>query len=295
MEITIYCMNCLLNKEVALLAGQPDEAKKADYFREALAFMAAESKTGTAPYLVSRMREICAKYFPVTESFEKIKVFYNNMMLELADSFRERMEKSKDPLRTALCFARIGNYIDFGANINVNPDELMQLFDQADPYSVDEQEYCNFCRDMETAKRFLLLADNCGEIVLDVLLLEQIKKRFPDAELSLMVRGGNVGNDATAEDAVQVQAQRVARVIPNGTRIAGTDPLRISEEAKEALAAADVILAKGQGNFETAYGCGKNIYYLFLCKCELFMRRFGKEKFGGMFINEKRVEDARRM
>ena len=64
------------------------------------------------------------------------------------------------------------------------------------------------------------------------------------------------------------------------------------QEIADFLANADVILAKGQGNFETAYGSGWPIYYLFLCKCELFMRRFGKKKFGGMFVHESRVKDA---
>lgn len=295
MELTTHCMNCLLSKEAALLSAQTDEGKKADYFREVLDLMAKESKTGTAPYLVSRMREIYARYFPVIDLYKEVKVFYNNMMLEMADIFRERIQNSEEPLRTALCFARVGNYIDFNAYSNVNPEELLKFFDEADPASVDEKEYRSFCKDMEKAKRFLLLADNCGEIVLDVLLLEQIKKQFPNAELSLMVRGGTVQNDATVQDAAQVHAERAARIVANGTRIAGTDPDRISKEAREVMEAADVILSKGQGNFETAYGCGKNIYYLFLCKCELFMRRFGKERFGGMFINERNVEAARRL
>jgi hypothetical protein len=78
----------------------------------------------------------------------------------------------------------------------------------------------------------------------------------------------------------------------NGTDIGGTAPTHVPEEVRRFLDEADVIIAKGQGNFETAYGYGWPIYYLFLCKCDLFMRRFGKEKYDGVFIHESHVKEA---
>ena len=78
-------------------------------------------------------------------------------------------------------------------------------------------------------------------------------------------------------------------VITNNSSIQGVILSKLTREAKEIFDGADLILAKGQGNFESLYGCGKNIYYLFLCKCQLFSKRFGVERFQGMLINEKRV------
>ena len=82
----------------------------------------------------------------------------------------------------------------------------------------------------------------------------------------------------------------MAAVIPNGTDIPGTALDLVSSETRRALDGADLIISKGQGNFETLFGSGRNIYYLFLCKCSLFAERFGKEKFGGIFISERNVK-----
>ena len=86
---------------------------------------------------------------------------------------------------------------------------------------------------------------------------------------------------------MQVGLTEIAEVLPNGTDIAGTWLEEISEEAKTVLEEADVIISKGQGNFETLRKCGKNIYYIFLCKCDLFANTFQVPKLTGMLINEK--------
>lgn len=96
-------------------------------------------------------------------------------------------------------------------------------------------------------------------------------------------------NDATMEDAVLVGLTREIEVMGNGDDAAGTILGRISKEARKNIEEADMILAKGQGNFESLFGCGLNIYYLFLCKCDWFMRRFQVERYHGMFVNEKRI------
>ncbi|HCT90609.1 MAG TPA: hypothetical protein DF613_04380, partial [Lachnospiraceae bacterium] len=260
MEMTASCMACLLNKEEKRLREQTDEKKKAACFREIMGLLAAEGDVRTAPYLVSRIREIYAGYFTLAEDFVPIKRHYNRLMLDREADFRSRIGADPDPVRTALCFAQTANYIDFGANNQVTEEQLTELFDKADPLSVDGTEYGQFCEDLEHAGNFLLLADNCGEIVLDKLLIETLQKRWPRLSCAMMVRGGNVSNDVTLEDAAETGVDKVARVISNGTRIGGTDAAHVSAEARRALEEADVILAKGQGNFETAYGSGYNIY-----------------------------------
>ena len=107
--------------------------------------------------------------------------------------------------------------------------------------------------------------------------------------IEVLVRGVAVTNDATVEDARYVGLTDVAPVFGNGSGIAGTELTHISKEAKEKLEKADLILSKGQGNFETLHTCGLNIYYLFLCKCDWFMQRFHAEHLKGMFVNETRI------
>ena len=150
----------------------------------------------------------------------------------------------------------------------------------------DEDVYRSFLQECQEKKTFLLIADNCGEIVLDKLFLEQLKKCYPHLEITVMVRGSEVLNDATLADAAYVGIDHTANVISSGSGVGGTICQLISEEAKNTLDTCDVILAKGQGNYESLAGHGRHIYYSFLCKCDLFVRRFNVPKFTGMFIME---------
>ena len=141
---------------------------------------------------------------------------------------------------------------------------------------------------LNKAKSFLLIADNAGEIVFDKLLLIELQKLFPHLKITVMVRGGEVSNDATMEDAKYVGLDKAANVISNGMPIAGTVYQMLSAEARQAIDSADVILSKGQGNYESLSGYGRHIFYSFLCKCDLFTSRFNVPKFTGMFIEDNK-------
>lgn len=124
----------------------------------------------------------------------------------------------------------------------------------------------------------------------DKLLIKILKEQYPNINITVIVRGMPVLNDATMEDARAVGLTEIATVIGNGNGVGGTQMNLLSEEAQRVCEAADLLIAKGQGNFETMHGCGKNIYYLFLCKCQWFSERFGMERLKGVFINERDVE-----
>ena len=106
--------------------------------------------------------------------------------------------------------------------------------------------------------------------------------------MTVLTRGQPTLNDATVDDAHTVGLDAEFPVIGNGTDYPGTVLEEISDAALKAVQEADLIIAKGQGNFETLNGCGANIYYLFLCKCNLFVRRFAVPRLTGMLVNERR-------
>lgn len=135
----------------------------------------------------------------------------------------------------------------------------------------------------------MYVTDNCGELVLDKLALGQLLKRFPHVRFTLLTRGAETLNDATTDDARAIGLDRMLPVIGNGTGYPGTVLSEISDEALTLLREADVILSKGQANFETMNGSGLNSYYLLLCKCDLFVRRFRVPRLTGLFVNERRV------
>lgn len=132
----------------------------------------------------------------------------------------------------------------------------------------------------------MLIADNSGEIVFDRLMIEEMKAKYPNLHVTVMVRGAEVSNDATMEDAVYVGMDKVATLVSTGVPVAGAIPEMITEEALLAMKNADVILAKGQGNYESLFGQGYHIFFSFLCKCDMFVKHFGVERFTGMIVEE---------
>ena len=140
---------------------------------------------------------------------------------------------------------------------------------------------------MKQGRKAVYITDNCGEVVLDKLLMEEMKRENPELSFTCIVRGAPVHNDATMEDALQVGLSSVSRVIPNGSWMNGTVLSQLSQEAREAIMAADLIISKGQANHETLLGSGLNVFYLFLCKCELFVERYGCPLFTGVLVRER--------
>ena len=137
---------------------------------------------------------------------------------------------------------------------------------------------------METGKKHLYLTDNAGEIGFDRIFAEEIAKKYPQLEILFCVRGDVILNDATRADAAAVGIP--FPVIDNGNRVPGTQLDLLSREAKEAMDTADVILAKGMANCETLHGCGYNVYYAFLVKCQRFVDRFKKPMLTHMLVKE---------
>ena len=122
--------------------------------------------------------------------------------------------------------------------------------------------------------------------MLDKLFLEQLKKRFPQLQLQVLVRGREVLNDVTPEDAVYTGIDQIAEIFSNGGAIAGTVYDMLPEEARSALDKAEVVFSKGQGNYESLSGQGKHVFYTFLCKCNLFTSRFSVPLLTGMLVEE---------
>ena len=287
MKVSAECMHCLVKRQAENIKKYPDEEKKAEYLGKVLGIIANNAAEEPAPVLLSHIGRLHEEYFGKPFSFDELKKGYNAMMLEKEDEIRTKIGEASDPLALALRFAQIGNFIDFGAMDSVDDAKLMEFLEQAEALPLSEETYGKFAENLKTARKLVYMTDNCGEIVLDKLLLESIQKAVPDVECTVIVRGEPVLNDATMEDALQVGIESCGKVIPNGTNIAGTYIPWVSAEAKKALDEADILISKGQGNFESLHGCGLNIYYLFLCKCQWFMERFGLPQYSGVFINEK--------
>lgn len=291
MAISSFCIGCILRRQEERIRELvfPEETKSA-FMKELCALIANAPEDATTPVIVADIRVLIQKYFDITDSYEAEKKHYNELMMDSEDVLEQMIAGADEPLKEALRLARIGNYIDFGALNELNEKKLGELFAESENDMVDETEWSTLKKDLQNAKTLVYLTDNCGEIVADKLFIKEIKKEYPQLDIAVIVRGQDVLNDATMEDAKAVGLTEIVKVIGNGSAIAGNSLGYISEEAEELIRTADVVISKGQGNFESLNGCGLNIYYLFLCKCDWFVRRFKMKRLAGILINDRNLE-----
>ena len=289
MEINASCEACMLKREYERIGKLENKKLAKQYTGDIHKILADRCPDDSAPYIKYLFDKRFVELFGRDTEFSQIKRHYNDLVMKIEDSIENEINSSDDPLRSALIFSRIGNYIDFSAQTDVSEKEFLSLFDNERLNHIPEDTYDKFVKKCNEGRNFLILCDNCGEIVLDKILLRVIHRYFPNLKLYAMVRGAETLNDATMEDALYCGIDKEACVITNGAAVAATIPALLSEEAKNIMESADIILAKGQGNYEGLSGSGylpDNIFYLFLCKCELFTARFNVPKFTGMFITE---------
>lgn len=286
-RLNSQCIRCLVKKQMENFDNNIAENQKVQYMQEVLKIIAQAGPSEGGPVISGRIFELQKRMFGEKVDYKPIKHRYNQMMLDMEYEISQKIENSEDTLKQALKYAMTGNYIDFGALSNVDNEKLMELLEQAGKNAVSREEYQALREDLKRGGKLVYLTDNCGEVVLDKLLIKQLKKEYPDLDITVIVRGQEVLNDATMVDAKQIGMTDIVKVIGNGSDIAGTYEEEISQEALDMINQADVIIAKGQGNFETLWGCGRNIYYMFLCKCELFTGRFGVNLLEGVLINDK--------
>lgn len=284
-----YCTQCLLKKHLTNYPDTATEEERLTYIRRLFSILTDIAPGESSPVIVNRILTLQKEMFDQFVDYTDIKKHFNQLMLEQEDWIYADISSAPDPIRRALQYVMKGNYIDFGVLSDVNSEKLMELLSQAKDQAIDDQIFEELMQDLTSAKNMVLLTDNCGEIVLDKLLVRTIMSQFPDLQIHVIVRGGHALNDATMEDACQVGLPDLVKVIGNGTCLQGTYLPDISKEARDLLEQADVILSKGQGNFESLQYCGLNIYYLFLCKCDLFTKRFHTHLYNGILTNDRYV------
>ncbi|MCR4675514.1 MAG: ARMT1-like domain-containing protein [Lachnospiraceae bacterium] len=279
MRLSDSCAECMYRR-------QKEKNDNKEYLAEVKELLDHREEVASSPELVLEFNLLQKKYFGNTPSYKEINKKYNDLVLSMEDGLREKIQTSKDPLATAIVMSRIGNYIDFGAMNTVEEDTFIDLFKETAMREDELKTYESFCKHCSEGKKFLLFTDNCGEVVLDKLMLEELEKKFPHLEITVMVRGGEVLNDATLSDAEYIGMTKKYKVITSGVKMPGTVYRRVSSEAKKAIDEADVILSKGQGNYEGFAGEGIPAFYAFLCKCDLFVNRFEVPRLTGMFVEE---------
>lgn len=290
MKLNPLCMCCAANKQEKKIRKFPDMARKTEYMQKVMTLLGNPGENACTPSLSADLRKLYKEFWgEPAEDYTAEKKEFNSLMLGLESNIEKNIRFSDDALKTALLYSRIGNYIDFAALSKVDRNTILNLIHRENKDPLDPVEYGHLKEDLSQAARLVYITDNCGEIVLDKLVIKVLKSYYPDLDITVIVRGFPVVNDATMEDALETGLADLVTVIGNGSDAPGTWLPGISKEARKYIEEADVVIAKGQGNFESLYECGLNIYYLFLCKCDWFQQRFHAKPLQGIFLNERRI------
>ena len=281
------CLECFLTKRLAQ-ARQLGSDRQATEVARMLTRMFADSPEAMDSAVLGGEAEAeMNRYFGLDpDRMQEEKEMSNRFVLERLENIRRRIRDAEDPVYAALQFSVLGYYLDFSALYGqVSFSQLDTMLDSALSIDLDRSCYKDFTEDLKNGKRFLYITDNAGEICFDRLLAEELAAAYPHLEITFLVRGKPIVNDATREDAEI--AGITFPVIDSGNAIGGTSLPRLKPEALAAVQNADVILAKGMGNTESMFGCGYNVYYAFLVKCARFMQFFDAPKMKPMFIRDK--------
>ena len=193
------------------------------------------------------------------------------------------MGSSDDPFETALRIAVAGNIIDFGVHTN-DSIQIRATIEKA----LEAQFAIDHIRELKDrlchASLVLYLADNAGEIVFDRLFVEQIGA----GRVVCAVRHAPIINDATLDDAEQAGLCDVCRVISSGCTAPGTLIRECSDEFKTLFSSADIVISKGQGNFETLNHTDRDIFFLFMVKCQVISREVSVPVGGFVVMHSRR-------
>lgn len=282
------CIACILSKQERKIRKHSDEQKKREYIQQILKILYEYGTKECAPMVEKRVKDIYEQYYEEEVDYPALKHRYNQYMLEKEEEIRMHIQKNND-IETCIKYVCAGNYIDFGATNKIDDQLLQGLLDKVNELKISKEEVAYLEAELTKAKNLLYITDNCGEIVLDKIFIEELQNKYKNLKITAMVRGGMASNDATMEDAKEVGLTQVVPVIENGAAIMGTVKEQLNEDAKQKIKEADVIIAKGMGNFESMYQEGMNPYYLLLCKCDLYKEIFGVEMYQPIFCKEERL------
>jgi len=274
MRIFLDCIPCFVRQALdsARLATD-DEQIHEKVVREVLRLAADLDMSQSPPVIGQQIHRLIRKLIGNTDPYRELKQRFNRLALELCAELEERLRTSEDPMETAVRLAIAGNIIDLGVKTSIAESDIERIINDSLTADFDRRQIEEFRNAVSRAEKIFYLADNAGEIVFDRLLIEQL----PAEKVTVVVKGSPVINDATMEDAEFAGLTEMVEVIDNGSDAPGTILETCSQIFRNRFEEADLIIAKGQGNYETLSNVDKDIFFVLKAKCPVIARDLGCE------------------
>lgn len=268
------CFSCLYEQALRVAKALECEERCAkSMMQEAAKVLAAIDPNQTPPEAAVPLYAKLAEVAGVEDVYAKQKQKTIQQALPFVHLAKEKIAKSSKPLATALKAAVAGNVIDFAMQVSFKlEEEFEKIF--TTPFAIDHQEA--FFDKLQKAQSLVILGDNVAEHLFDKLLMQEIKRVF-DLDIYYFVRGKPIINDVTIKEAKEANLDEVCKLIDSGVDTPGFVFSRASKEAKRIFLRADVVLAKGMGNYEVMESKkDERVYFLFKVKCQVVASHIGK-------------------
>lgn len=281
MKTCLDCIPCFFKQalDASRIAGADAPAQR-NILNEVARIIPGFRLEASPPEMARIIYKIVCEMTGVEDPYAHIKEESNRFALNIYDHLIQKVKCSDDPVFTAVELAIAGNIIDYGVKNSLNVNEELDKF-LSDEERLIQREGARFFQDgtflsaLKNAKNILYLADNAGEIVFDRVLLEVIRKQFPKIKIWFAVKEKPAINDALMKDAVACGLPDAAEVISSGSDAPGTLLEYCFESFLEIFRNADMVISKGQGNFETLSDADRPIFFLLLAKCPVIADHIG--------------------
>lgn len=270
MRLHYDCILCNINQVYKIIAlHKPDDIIAKLTVKRVLEYLSDVDYSKTNPEIMGETWSIATTMLNAADLYSQMKKECNSSILNVLPRIQENIGNDITAKNKALKLAVTGNIIDYvglkDQSIDAIVDTIFELAGK--PIKIDDS--VTLFEELHGAKTLLYIGDNCGEIILDKIFISVIRQEYTNLEsIYYGVRGKPIVNDVTLEDANMINMEEIAYVVDNGDNSLGTVMSRVSSEFKKVFMDADVIISKGQGNFESLYNMtDKNIFHLFMVKC----------------------------
>lgn len=263
MKTHLDCIPCFLKQtlEAARITGASEKVQK-KIIDEVCRIIPEFPFDASPPHMAVKIHKVVKEYTSNKDPYKEIKKHSQKLALSMYPFLKQQVEEADDSLAFAVKVATIGNVIDLAVN---DLEKIEKALEELSGHDFAVFEYDKFKKILNDAKTILYLGDNAGETVFDRILIEKLPR---DKKIYYAVRGFPAINDALEEDAREAGIDKYAEIVSNGSDAPGTFLHDCSKEFKSLFFNADMIISKGQGNFETLYGETEHpIFFLFKIKC----------------------------
>jgi uncharacterized protein with ATP-grasp and redox domains len=288
MPISLDCIICLTRQSLeAARFACCDELRHTAVLKRTLDLVYNKGFTTIPPLIAQEIQRIVRDETGNTDPYSVQKQEFNNLMLSVREPLRQRIRGSEEPIRMAVQLAIAGNAVDYAVRADWNQTMVLDTIEAAlkQPINGNIEP---FIESIVHSQNILYLLDNCGEIICDQLLIEELQRFQPKLNVTAVVRGAAVLNDVTWTDVYQVGLDQSVTVIDNGNDAVGTVLEQCGSEFQEKFKQTDLIIAKGLANYETLIEYDRKVlpqtvYYFFKAKCP-FIARFAGVQLGDLVI-----------